>query len=166
MKRSSINTYLFIVVTLFYSSIINGQTIELIVDNETSSENSLGIKINLILKDTLINLKIGQNSFSNIKAKECKAIQIIYLTDTINFFEIFDYAEGTNEILLKMKREQEPDYTKILNTNWSIIIDKTPCRNKFLAKQIHKTPESKLKGNRIIALKAYETSWVFTDSKK
>jgi hypothetical protein len=156
---------LFIFVVFNTSSKLNGQTIYLLNGNDTLKTNSLGVKVNLLLTDTLISLNIGQNQLKDIHPKDCKAIQVIYLEDTLNFWKIFQYRNGTNATLLAIMKKGEPDYSQILKTNWTIIIDQNPCRNKDLAPLLEKMPESKEKNKTIIAMRTIEYMWTFVDTK-
>lgn len=126
----------------------------------------MGVRIDLLLRDTSLNLHLGQNQLKDINPKDCKAIQITYLEDTLNFWEITQYEDGTNATLLDIMKKSEPDYSQILKTNWTIIIDRNPCRNKDLAPLLEKMPESKEKNKTIIAMRTIEYMWAFVDTKK
>lgn len=148
------------------STKLYGQTIYLLNGNDTLKTNSIGVKINLLLTDTLLNLNMGRNQLKDINPKDCKAIQIIFLEDTLNFWEITQYEDGANATLLAIMKKSEPDYSKILKTNWTVIIDQNPCRNKDLAPLLEKMPESKEKNKTIIAMRTIEYMWAFVDTKK
>jgi hypothetical protein len=155
---------LYLVLTTSFKA--NGQTIYVLDGNDTLKTNNIGIKINLLLKDKQLNLKIGQNKLTDINPKDCRAIQLIYSTDTLNFWEIVQYEEGTNAMLLDIMKNSEPDYNLILNTDWTIIIDKNPFKNKDIIALLENMPESKEKDKSIVAMKTFEYMWAFIDSNK
>lgn len=147
----------FLLLMLITTEFTFGQKFKIVVEDEMFQKEKADIHVYLILENDTLLVNQGYNDFGHVEPEKYRSILVILNQDSLNFREVIDYG---NEQINNVMKLFKPNFKFIQQNNWTLIIDKTPVKNKRIKKVIQKAIK---KGTRIIAFKSDKIEWVIMD---